>query len=78
MLQSKSTPKIKTDVLKFVSTQSVDGRIQAMILDLVNQALRAQSVQLTNQEKDALTHDVMKNILLDMLKEYQDIPNQNK
>ena len=76
MPQSKSTPNIKTDVLKFVRTQSVDGRIQAMILDLVNQALRAQSVQLTNQEKDTLTHDVMKDILLEMLKEYQDITNQ--
>ena len=77
MPQSKSTPKIKKDVLKFVRNQSVDSRIQAMILDLVNQALRAQSVQLTNQEKDTLTHDVMKDILLDMLKEYQDITNQN-
>ena len=77
MPQSKSTPKIKEDVLKFVRNQSVDGRIQAMILDLVNQALRAQSVQLTNQEKDTLTHDVMKDILLEMLKVYQDITNQN-
>ena len=76
MPQSKSTLKIKKDVLKFVRNQSVDGRIQAMILDLVNQALRAQSVQLTNQEKDTLTHDVMKDILLEMLKEYQDITNQ--
>ena len=77
MPQSKSTPKVKTDVLKFVRNQSVDDRIQTMILDLVNQALRAQSVQLTNQEKDTLTHDVMKDILLEMLKEYQDITNQN-
>lgn len=77
MPQSQSTPKIKKDVLKFVRNQSVDSRIQAMILDLVNQALRAQSVQLTNQEKDSLTHDVMKDILLEMLKEYQDITNQN-
>ena len=77
MPQSKSTPKIKKDVLKFVRNQSVDSRIQAMILDLVNQALRTQSVQLTNQEKDTLTHDVMKDILLEMLKEYQDITNQN-
>ena len=76
MPQSKSTPKIKTNVLKFVRNQSVDGRIQAMILDLVNQALRAQSVQLTNQEKDTLSRDVMKDILLEMLKEYQDITNQ--
>jgi len=60
-----------------VRNQSVDSRIQAMILDLVNQALRAQSVQLTNQEKDTLTHDVMKDILLEMLKEYQEITNQN-
>ena len=77
MPQSKSTLKIKKDVLKFVRNQSVDGRIRAMILDLVNQALRAQSVQLTNQEKDTLTHNVMKDILLEMLKEYQDITNRN-
>ena len=77
MPQSKSTPKVKTDVLKFVRNQSVDDRIQTMILDLVNQALRARSIQLTNQEKDTLTHDVMKDILLEMLKEYQDITNQN-
>ena len=76
MPQSKSTPKVKTDVFKFIRNQSVDDRIQTMILDLVNQALRAQSVQLTNQEKDTLTHDVMKDILLEMLKEYQDITNQ--
>jgi hypothetical protein len=76
MPQSKSTPKVKTDVLKFVRNQSVDDRIQTMILDLVNQALRARSVQLTNQEKDTLSRDVMKDILLEMLKEYQDITNQ--
>ena len=28
-------------------------------------------------EKDALAHDVMKDILLEMLREYQDISNQN-
>lgn len=69
--------QVKGDVLQFVRNQSVDSRIRAMILDLVNQGLRAQSIQLTNQEKDTLTHDVMKVILLDMLKEYQDITNQN-
>ena len=65
------------DVLKFVRNQSVDGRIRAMILDLVNQALRVQSVQLSNVEKDALAHEVLKNILLEMLSEYQDVFNQN-
>ena len=77
MAQNDLYLQVKTDVLQFVRNQSVDGRIRAMILDLVNQGLRAQSVQLTNQEKDTLTHDVMKDILLDMLKEYQDITNQN-
>ena len=77
MAQNDLYLQVKRDILQFVCNQSVDGRIRAMILDLVNQGLRAQSVQLTNQEKDTLTHDVMKDILLDMLKEYQDITNQN-
>jgi hypothetical protein len=71
------SPKLKADVLQFVRGQSADGRIRAMILDLVNQALRAQSVQLSNAEKDNLTHDVMKEVLLGMLSEYQDIFNKN-
>ena len=77
MAQHDSYPAVKREVLQFVRTQSVDGRIQAMILDLVNQGLRAQSVQLSNQEKDRLTHEVMKDILLNMLKEYQDISGLN-
>ena len=77
MAEHDSYLQVKGDVLQFVRNQSVDSRIRAMILDLVNQGLRAQSIQLTNQEKDTLTHDVMKVILLDMLKEYQDITNQN-
>ena len=77
MTQNDSYLQVKTAVLQFVRKQSVDGRIRAMILDLVNQGLRAQSVQLSNQEKDGLTHDVLKDILLDMLKEYQDISNLN-
>lgn len=77
MAQHDSYSQVKTDVLQFVRNQSVDGRIRAMILDLVNQGLRAQSVQLTNQEKDTLTHDVMKDTLLDMLKEYPNITDQN-
>lgn len=77
MDQTDPNPQIMTNVLKFVRNQSVDGRIRAMILDLVNQALRVNSVQLTNQQKETLTHDVIKDILLDMLKEYQDIYNQN-
>jgi len=77
MAQNKSYLRVKTETLQFVRKQSVDGRIRAMILDLVNQGLRAQSVQLTNQEKDALAHDVMRDILLDMLKEYQEFSNQN-
>ena len=77
MAQHDSYPAVKMEVLQFLRTQSVDNRIRAMILDLVNQSLRAQSVQLNNQEKDRLTHDVMKDILLDMLKEYQDISGLN-
>ena len=77
MAEHDSYLQVKGDVLQFVRNQSVDSRIRAMILDLVNQGLRAQTIQLTNQEKDTLTHDVMKVILLDMLKEYQDITNQN-
>jgi hypothetical protein len=77
MAQYDSYPTVKREVLRFVRTQSVDGRIRAMILDLVNQGLRAQSVQLTNQEKDKLTHEIMKDILLDMLKEYQDFSGLN-
>ena len=77
MAQQDSYPAVKKDVLRFVRSQSVDGRIRAMILDLVNQGLRAQSVQLSNQEKDRLTHEVMKDILLDMLKEYQDASGLN-
>ena len=77
MAEHDSYLQVKGDVLQFVRNQSVDSRIRAMILDLVNQGLRAQSIQLTNQEKDTLTHDVIKVILLDMLKEYQDITNQN-
>jgi hypothetical protein len=77
MDKSDLSPQLKADVLKFVRNQSVDGRIRAMILDLVNQALRVQAVQLSNVEKDALAHEIMKNILLEMLGEYQDAFNQN-
>jgi hypothetical protein len=77
MSQSESYTQTKLHVLQFVRNQSVDGRIRAMLLDLVNQALRAHSVQLTNQEKDSLTHDVMKDILLEMLKDYQDSISPN-
>lgn len=77
MAQHDSYPAVKREVLQFVRTQSVDGRIQAMILDLVNQGLRAQSVQLSNLEKDKLTHEIMKDILLGMLKEYQDFSGLN-
>jgi ABC-type microcin C transport system duplicated ATPase subunit YejF len=77
MAQHDSFPAIKREVLQFLRSQSVDGRIRAMILDLVNQGLRVQSTQLSNQEKDSLTHEVMKDILLDMLKEYQDISGLN-
>jgi uncharacterized protein YwbE len=77
MDQHDSNPAVKRDVLRFIRSQSVDGRIRAMILDLVNQGLRVQSIQLNNQEKDRLTHQVMKDILLDMLKDYQDISGLN-
>ena len=77
MAKHDSYPAVEREVLQFLRSQSVDGRIRAMILDLVNQGLRAQSVQMSNQEKDKLTHEVMKDILLDMLKEYQDIRGLN-
>ena len=77
MTQHDSYSAVEREVLQFLRSQSVDGRIRAMILDLVNQGLRAQSVQLNNQEKDKLTHEVMKDILLDMLKEYQDVRGLN-
>ena len=77
MPQTDLSPQLKAEILQFVFAQSVDGRIRAMVLDLVNQALRVRSIQLSNVEKHALTHDVMKEILLEMLKEYQDNLNQN-
>jgi hypothetical protein len=77
MAQRETSTQLKANVLRFVRNQSVDGRIRAMVLDLVNQSLRTQSIHLSNQEKDALTHDILKEILLEMLKEYQDISNQN-
>jgi hypothetical protein len=77
MNQHDLSPQLKVDVLKFVRNQSVDGRIRAMILDLVNQALRVQAVQLPNAEKDTLAHEVLRNILLEMLSEFQDGFNQN-
>ena len=73
MAHHDSYPAVKRDILRFVRSQSVDGRILAMILDLVNQGLRAQSVQLSNREKDRLTHEVMEDILLDMLKANPDV-----
>jgi hypothetical protein len=77
MAQPESYSQIKADVLRFLHNQSIEGRVQAMVLDLVNQALRTHPIVLSNQEKNALTHDVMKDILLGMLEEYQDLFNQN-
>ena len=77
MAKHDSYPAVEREVLQFLRSQSVDGRIRAMILDLVYLGLRAQSVQMSNQEKDKLTHEVMKDILLDMLKEYQDVRGLN-
>jgi uncharacterized protein YwbE len=77
MAKRDSYPAVEREVLQFLRSQSVDGRIRAMILDLVNQGLRAQSVQMSNQEKDKLTHEIMKDILLDMLKEYQNVRGLN-
>ena len=77
MTQTDSYLQLKADVVQFLWAQSVDGRIRAMVLDLVNQALRVQAIKLSNQEKDKFTHDVLKDILVEMLKEYQDLSNQN-
>ena len=71
MAQSKPYQELKADVLQFLRNQSVDGRIQAMVLDLVNQALRTYPIVLSNQEKNTLTQDVIKDILQGMLKGYQ-------
>jgi predicted SpoU family rRNA methylase len=65
-----SYPVLKTEVLRFLHEQSVDGRIRAMVLDLVNQALRAQRVVLANTEKEALLKDMLGEILREMLAEY--------
>jgi hypothetical protein len=77
MSDSNIPLELKAEILQFLHNQSVDGRIRAMVLDLVNQALRTKSKQMTNQQKDSLTHEVMKEILIDMLKEYPELSNQN-
>ncbi len=63
--------KIKVEVLKFLHAQSVEGRIRAMVLDLVNQALRAQNVALSNPMKDAISAEVLKTVLAEMLAELE-------
>ena len=55
------------NVLQLLRDQSVDDRIQAMILDLVNQALRAQQVVLSNPEKEHFVQFVQKAVLTEML-----------
>ena len=77
MTQPDSYIQLKRDVFHFLLNQSMDDRIRAMGLDLVNQALRASSVHLNNQQKDSLTQEVMKDILLEILKEYQNTDNHN-
>lgn len=59
--------ELTAEVLQFVRSQSAAGRIRAMILDLVNQALRAQRVALPNAEKEALAQAVLREILQEML-----------
>lgn len=63
--------KLKDDMLKSLRAQSVEGRIQAMVLDLVNQAMRAQDVVLSNPMKDALSAEVLKTVLTEMLAEME-------
>ena len=70
MAQSEFDPQIKVDVLRFLHNQNVDDRIQITVLDLVNQALRAHSIILSNQQKYTLTRDVTKVILEKMLEGY--------
>ena len=55
MAEPESYLELKADVLQFLQSQSVEGRIRAMVLDLVNQALRTRPILLSNQEKEALT-----------------------
>jgi len=64
-----SYPVLKTEIMRFLHDQSIDGRIRAMVLDLVNQALRAQRVVLTNTEKEALAEDMLREILRGLLTE---------
>ena len=58
---------LKTEVLQFLRDQSVDGRIRAMVLDLVNQALRAKRESLSNTQKEALVKDILQDVLREML-----------
>jgi hypothetical protein len=69
MDQSDQFSQLKANVLDFVRGQSADGRIRAMILDLVNQALRAERVVLSNAEKEKLVQITLKGILAEMLLE---------
>ena len=65
----RSYSQQKENVLQFIRTQSVDDRIRAMVLDLVNQALRAQNIVLSNPMKDVVTTDALKSVLTEMLAE---------
>jgi len=63
--------QLREKILQYIGAQSVDDRIRAMVLDLVNQALRAQNIVLPNPMKDAVTSDVLKSVLTEMLAEME-------
>ena len=67
----RSYSQLRGNVLQFILAQSVEDRIRAMVLDLVNQALRAQNKVLPNPMKDAVTTDVLKSVLTEMLAEME-------
>ncbi len=67
----RTNSQLEAYVLQFVHNQSVDGRIRAMVLDLVNQALRAHEAVLSNSMKDAITKEVLKTVLTEMLAEME-------
>ena len=67
MAAENTHPFLQT-TLEFLHNQSVEGRIQATILDLVNQSLRTQQIVLSQPEKARLLKLVEQAVLTDMLK----------
>ena len=66
-----SYPALKAEIVQFLYSQSVDGRIRAMVIDLVNQALRTKRILLSNPEKEMLSTEVLEDVLRAMLAEME-------